>query len=216
MKRLCFTYLDETAWNPHGLHETNGIMMKNQAHLMTRLSTVSAPWYAQRWPWLLMLGPLVVVAAASYTGWLAFSLQDALVEDDYYKEGNAINQDLRRDEEAIRRGIGGNLRYDAESGVMSGVLRHVGGQAAPDMAPEAMPGLQLRLIHSTLPGKDITLFVRPDVNGNFSVRLPQLEKARWRILIEDAHRDWRLHASWSWPQQASVDLDPVAMKAADD
>jgi hypothetical protein len=84
------------------------------------------------------------------------------------------------------------------------------------MAPEAMPGLQLRLIHSTLPGKDLTLFVRPDVNGNFSVRLPQLEKARWRILIEDAHRDWRLHANWSWPQQASVDLDPVAMKPADD
>lgn len=183
---------------------------------MSRLPTVATPWYAQRWPWLLMLGPLVVVVAASYTGWLAFSRQDALVEDDYYREGNAINQDLRRDEEAIRRGIAGHLGYDAKSGVMSGILHHVGGQADQDMASETMPGLRLRLIHSTLPDKDITLFVRPDANGNFSVRLPQLEMARWRILIEDAHRDWRLHANWSWPQQASVDLNPVAMKPADD
>ncbi|WP_335340215.1 FixH family protein [Collimonas arenae] len=160
--------------------------------------------------------PAIVVAAASYTCWLAFTRQDALVEDDYYKEGNAINQDLKRDEEAIRRGISGNLRYDPKTGLLSGVLLHVDGQADQAIAPETTPDLQLRLIHSTLPDKDITLFVRPDANGRFSVSLPQLDMARWQILIEDAHRDWRLHASWLWPQHTTVDLNPVAMKPADD
>jgi hypothetical protein len=193
--------------------------MKNQAHLMTRLSTVSAPWYAQRWPWLLMLGPLVVVAAASYTGWLAFSRQDALVEDDYYKEGNAINQDLRRDEEAIRRGIAGSLRYDAMQGTLSGKLQNIAGQAGQSdqrTAPATDQRLRLRLIHSTLPEKDIDLFVLPDAQGNFSVRLPLLEMARWQILIENAQDDWRLHATWNWPRQRSVELNPLAMKPADD
>ncbi len=187
--------------------------MKNQAHSMTTLSAVSTPWYTQRWPWFLILGPLVVVVAASYTGWLAFSRQDALVEDDYYKEGNAINQDLRRDEEAIRRGIVGNLRYDAVQGVLSGNLRNIAGHGT---APLADHRLRLRLVHSTLPEKDIDLFVLPNVQGNFSVHLPLLEMARWQILIEDAQHDWRLHSTWNWPRQRSVDLNPLAMKPADD
>ena len=29
------------------------------------------PWYRHRWPWLLMLGPFVVVVAAAITLWLA-------------------------------------------------------------------------------------------------------------------------------------------------
>lgn len=58
------------------------------------------PWYAQRWPWLLMLGPALVVVVSSYTIYLAYSRQDAMVVDDYYKQGKAINQDLRRDRAA--------------------------------------------------------------------------------------------------------------------
>lgn len=190
--------------------------MKNQAHSMTTFSTVPTPWYAQRWPWFLISGPLVVVVAASYTGWLAFSRQDALVEDDYYKEGNAINQDLRRDEEAIRRGIVGSLRYDAVQGILSGNLRNIADQSGHGTAPLADRRLRLRLIHSTLPEKDIDLFVLPNVQGNFSVYLPLLEMARWQILIEDAQHDWRLHATWNWPRQRSVELNPLAMRAADD
>jgi len=38
-----------------------------------------APWYRHRWPWLIMLGPFLVVLAGSYTMWLAYSRQDALV-----------------------------------------------------------------------------------------------------------------------------------------
>jgi hypothetical protein len=150
---------------------------------------------------------------------IAFSRQDALVEDDYYKEGNAINQDLRRDEEAIRRGIAGSLRYDAMQGTLSGKLQNIAGQAGQSdqrTAPATDQRLRLRLIHSTLPEKDIDLFVLPDAQGNFSVRLPLLEMARWQILIENAQDDWRLHATWNWPRQRSVELNPLAMKPADD
>jgi hypothetical protein len=76
-----------------------------QSHALNLEETRNAkPWYAQRWPWLLMLGPVLVILAGSYTCWLAFSRQDALVVDDYYKQGRAINQDLRRDRVATAMG----------------------------------------------------------------------------------------------------------------
>ncbi|MEO6920031.1 MAG: FixH family protein, partial [Collimonas sp.] len=188
--------------------------MNNRINLTARQPVVARPWYVQRWPWFVMLGPAIVVVAASYTCWLAFTRQDAMVEDDYYKEGNAINQDLRRDEEAIRRSINGSLRYDAMRGVLSGVLHNVDGPSDHALLPEADPTLHVRFIHSTLPEKDINLLIHPDVRGNFSVKLPLLDMARWQILIEDAHRDWRLHGVWAWPQQTGVELSPVAMKPA--
>ena len=46
----------------------------------------SKPWYLHRWPWRLMMGPFLVVIAATYTGWIAFTRQDAMVVDDYYKQ----------------------------------------------------------------------------------------------------------------------------------
>ena len=49
--------------------------------------TPAPPWYRQRWPWLLMAGPAIVVAASMVTLWLAATTDDAIVADDYYKRG---------------------------------------------------------------------------------------------------------------------------------
>src|SRR4051794_21756102 len=129
------------------------------------------PWYAQLWPWLLMLGPLAVVVAGSYTAWLAFSRQDALVVGDYYKQGKAINQDLRRDRVAANLGLSFNLRYDAAAGRLIGTMHST---AAPQSGK-----LELHLAHSTQPEKDIKLEVLPDSRGEFSVALPMLERTHW-------------------------------------
>ncbi len=89
--------------------------MSTATPLIDRVNSTK-PWYAHRWPWLLMLGPFLVVIAASYTGWIAFTRQDALVVDDYYKQGNAINQDLHRDAVATKLGLSLNARYDVANG----------------------------------------------------------------------------------------------------
>ena len=166
------------------------------------MSTISiatvAPWYRQRWPWLLMLGPFIVVLAGSYTGWLAFSQQDALVVGDYYTRGKAINQDLRRDDKASALGLSATLSYDASSATLSGTLL---GHGKPQSGP-----LLLHLAHATLPEKDIKLDVQPDAGGTFSVALPMLERTRWQALIENAQRDWRLEGTWSWPAQHEIGI----------
>ena len=169
---------------------------------MHALPTV-APWYRQRWPWFLMLGPAIVVVAGCITIWIAYTRQDAMVVDDYYKQGKAINQDLRRDRVASAMQLSFEARYDAAAGVLGGALQ---GQAGPVTTP-----YRILLTHSTQPEKDLALDVVPDGQGRFKVPLPMLEQARWQVVVEGAKRDWRLAASWRWPAQRSVAIqaDPV-------
>ena len=157
------------------------------------------PWYKHRWPWLLMAGPVAVLIAGFITLWISFSGADALVVDDYYKQGKAINQDLRRDRIAASMGLSLSLRYDAAAGSLSGQLH-----GAKDDAP-----LNLLLVHPTVPEKDIRLIAKPDRSGVFSVALPLLERAQWQVQVEDTARSWRLHGEWAWPQQKSTDIRPA-------
>ena len=159
----------------------------------------AAPWYRHRWPWLLMLGPVVVVIAGVFTGWLAWTRQDAMVVDDYYKQGKAINHDLRRDRAASLLGMGFHMRYDDATHTLSGTLTRAGKGAA-------MP-IRLHLTHATQPQKDVHLEVQPDANGHFQMRVPALQRTRWNVLVESALRDWRLAGAWHWPVAATLSLE---------
>ena len=164
------------------------------------------PWYVQPWPWLLMLGPVLVIIAGTYTCWLAFTRPDALVVDDYYLQGKAINQDLRRDRAAAALGLGATLRYDPAGARLTATLQSFDKPLASTV--------RLHLVHSTQPEKDIALTLVPDAAGTLTAALPMLEKARWRVLIENPAREWRLAGQWQWPAQQGIALRADALGAA--
>lgn len=155
-----------------------------------------APWYRHRWPWLLMLGPALVIVGGVNLGWLAYSRQDAMVVDDYYKQGKAINQDLRRDRAATAMRLALDARYDPKGETLSGALTSFG-------APLGKP-FRIHLAHATQPDKDRKVDVVPDGEGRFQVALPMLERARWQVVVEGGQRDWRLATAWHWPQQQEL------------
>lgn len=173
--------------------------MQSTATVSSKRAAVQ-PWYTHLWPWLLMLGPFLVVVAGMITAWLAYSNSDALVVDDYYKQGKAINQDLRRDHVAAGMKLGADLRYDPASGKLFGTIDSHGRPYST--------ALFISLVHSTRPEKDLKLSAQSDEQGRFSIDVPMLDVARWQVVIEGEQRDWRLNAAWSWPQQKTV-----AMKA---
>ncbi|WP_301511046.1 FixH family protein [Variovorax sp. CAN15] len=59
-------------------------------------STVNAmadkPWWRHPLLWMVIGGPAVVVIASFVTFWLAWRNPDALVSQDYYREGVEINK----------------------------------------------------------------------------------------------------------------------------
>jgi hypothetical protein len=156
-----------------------------------------SPWYTHRWPWFLMLGPATVLVGGSVATWLALDHPDAMVVDDYYKQGKAINQDLRRDRVASAMQLALQLRY--EGGSMKGRMTSFG-------RPLAAP-FTIRLAHPTLPQRDLALLVQPDADGAFSIALPVLEQTHWQVVVEGSLRDWRLARSWSWPRQAELAIE---------
>ena len=162
----------------------------------------TAPWYKHRWPWFLMIGPVAVMIGTGVSAWLGAQQPDAMVVADYYKQGKAINQDLRRDRVATELALTFEASHDAKAGRLNGRLAS-GGQ--PVVAP-----FHIRLAHPTLPERDLELEALPDAQGRFSAALPVLEATHWQVVVEGAARDWRLARSWSPAKQASLVIEADA------
>jgi hypothetical protein len=140
---------------------------------------MNLPWYREPWPWILMAGPAAVLVAGAATFWIAVSTADGLVADDYYKRGLAINQVLAREENARRLGVRAHI--DAHAGRLRVALSGA--------APEA---LFAQLAHATRSGLDQRLRLARAAPGLYEAQLPPLAPGRWRIVLEDPRREWRV------------------------
>lgn len=143
------------------------------------------PWHRQPWPWLLMLGPAIVVVAAMATLWLAVRSDDGLVADDYYKKGLAINRVLERAERAAALGLTATVNIDAAGRARVAL-------AAETQAADALPAaLRVAVLHPTRAGHDLRAVVVRGPDGDYVGQLDApLPPGHWRIIVEtDA---WRL------------------------
>jgi hypothetical protein len=159
------------------------------------------PWYRERWPWILMAGPAIVVVASLYTAWLAIRSDDGLVNDDYYKRGSAINRTLSRDRAAVRLGIEAQLYLD------DGRVRVVLGTAPRHGA------LTLRLVHPTRSGMDQSLNLTAVEPGVFEGRLQPLRPGRWHVVLGE--QDWRLTGDWKLPAMGVLTLGAHSPSSSD-
>ena len=144
----------------------------------------SPPWYRQRWPWLLMLGPAVVLVAGVITLWLAIASDDGLVADDHYRRGLEINRTLERVARAEALGLRAQVTIGPEGAVAVALS---GRSAEADARPAAV---SLILSHATRAGADVTgtLTLAPD--GGYRGRIELPARGRWRVSVET--RAWRL------------------------
>lgn len=169
------------------------------------------PWYREPWVWFLAAGPLAVIAAGFVTLWLALASEDGLVVDDYYKQGLAINQALGRDRTAAALGLRASVLAGPEP-----VLSNVEGRVRVILTGSRMPAaLRLQLSHPTRRGKDQVVALTAVAAGVYEGRLPAAVRAcpepcrragRWRVLLEDAEKSWRLTGEWPTPQEEPLIL----------
>jgi len=139
------------------------------------------PWHREPWPWILMAGPAAVIVAGAITTWLAVTSFDGLVADDYYKRGLAINQELRRDQAGLDRGI--TAAVEGREGILRVRLQARG--ALPDV-------VFVRLVHATRAGHDQRLRLARAAPGVYEAGLPALPAGHWRVVIEDPLGEWRI------------------------
>jgi uncharacterized protein len=144
------------------------------------------PWYRQRWPWLLMAGPGIVVVASLFTGWLALTTDDAVVADDYYKRGLAINQRLERVDRASALGMEAEVDIAADGRVRVAL-------ASLSSDEDAHPAVVvLGVAHATRGGLDRSVELVLGPEGAYVGRVEPVGAGRWLVSLET--KAWRLPA----------------------
>lgn len=139
------------------------------------------PWYRQFWPWFLILLPGTAVIASLYTLIIANQYADDLVVDDYYKEGLAINRQLKRQNEA--RVLELKATFTSQQRQLDIQLE----------GPIEASQLRLLLSHAMESDQDFAVPVQQIGRGHYRVLLPQVLKGRWHwTLDEGVSSHWRL------------------------
>lgn len=154
---------------------------------MTLRTTDNRPWYKERWPWFLMAGPAVVIVAGFITLWLAVDSNDGLVSDDYYKQGLAVNQSMKRDHQA------GNLGLHADVMRADQNVRLLLATESELALPKT---ITLKLAHPTRAGHDQLVEMTMEAQGLYTGKLMEDIAGRWLVSIEDPAGQWRLQGEW--------------------
>ncbi|MBU0752086.1 MAG: FixH family protein [Gammaproteobacteria bacterium] len=163
------------------------------------------PWYREPWPWLIMLGPFIVVIAGIVTAWLAVSTSDGLVSDDYYKKGLKVDQTVASSARASALGLTAGVRLTADTLSLRLAAR------SPDFVlPDR---LVVTVSHPTRAGLDQTKTLsREGAVYTTGFRLPA--SGHWLVSIEDETGNWRLLGKIILPASGEVLIgDPSSENA---
>ncbi|MEQ9210437.1 MAG: FixH family protein [Pseudomonadales bacterium] len=161
---------------------------------MQRVHEDTTPWYRQFWPWFLIALPASVVVACIATVVIAFRSPISMVEDNYYKEGLAINRDL-------------SSRSFAESLKLQASVRFQPNLLQIDLNQVGSENLELRLIHSTDSSLDHEFNLAPQGDRRFSAELVQPLSGRYRIELHGQLNG----TSWSLMMNSPVNFSGQAM-----
>jgi hypothetical protein len=142
------------------------------------------PWYQQAWPWFLISLPASAVIGGIITLMLAVKSPNALVVDDYYKEGLAINQEKHRLATADTMAMAGLLRSDGKQLTLSLTSQ-------PAVTEQA---LTLSIIHSTRADLDRELTLQRMTDGRYAADLPMLPPGSWYLRLQAGDGSWQIRS----------------------
>ena len=146
-----------------------------------------------------MAGPAIVVVAGFITAWLAIRSSDGLVDDDYYKQGLAVNQRMARSDAASGLGLAAEVVV-GDNGLD---LRLFLSAREAAVLPE---NLVFKTVHPTRAGADQSVVLKRDSAGFYVGRLTAALRGRWHVSLEDQERKWRLTGDWNTDKASILQL----------
>jgi len=170
---------------------------------MATIPSLQKPDNWKKEPWLLLVvgGPLSVVCASLFSGYLAFSGADKVVAEDYYKQGLMINADLMRDQEARNLKLNAVLHLNADGQINLNLQGE--GQLPDSILLSVATSTNDQLVESThrLP----LLKIAP---GQYHGTLADVKPSIMHIKLEGGK--WRLTDDWHHPLQSDLEIRAVA------
>ncbi len=144
-----------------------------------------------------MAGPAIVIVAGFVTAWLAIVSNDGLVDDNYYKVGLSVNQELKQRQLASELNIKAMFTLLDNGQVVQVALTGLPQAALPD-------SLQLRLVHPTRKGEDQTVNLIRQDNVFKGTLMTKAGAGRWRVVLEDHMAGWRMDGVWDIQSHSGV------------
>lgn len=157
-----------------------------------------APWYRQRWPWIIISIPATSVVLGLSLLYVAITTWDGLVVDDYYRQGRAIDQTMARSVYAAELGLAADLQFRTD---------HITVRLSANEGVALPPRVLVTIAHPTRSGRDQSVALDGS-DGEFSGALSPLSTGRWLVQIEDGERTWRLRRAIYLPDDARVRVLP--------
>ena len=144
------------------------------------------PWYRQAWPWFLIALPAATVCGSFYMLFLAVSEPEAVVRDEYDRNGLEVTRRLQADARARALGLEASLGFDAP-GIVDVTL---------SQPASASARLRLHVIHPTDQSQDRTIALQRGNDGRYTAALPRPVGKRYLQLEADGDGNaWRLRGA---------------------
>lgn len=150
------------------------------------------PWYREFWFWF-VFGPLIfIIVLCCFTVTIALKNSDDVVVDNYYKEGQMINQVLEQDKRAEQLGLSGQVRFDATTGEVFLSLAN-----APEDEALAPAQLLLFMAHPVKAAKDHQILLKRIAPGEYRGEVEKEPRFAWYLtLYPVASLEQRKSAPW--------------------
>lgn len=144
------------------------------------------PWYKHPHVWLLITFPALAILGGIYMIYLAYTNKDGLVSDNYYKDGQKINERIALDQKTAAQGITAQLLLGDDQQSVRVILN------------QAVEGeLILKIAHPTRDGFDQTIHLKPQAAMMFAGKADHvIAQQRWQVELSDNKNNWRLAKEW--------------------
>ena len=139
--------------------------------------------------------------AGFVTAYIAWSTDDGVIAEDYYKRGLLINRELARTGASEALHLGAVVRVAADGGVAVALSSAPGTTVAP-------PTIRLKLTHPTRSGHDRTVLLTRAADGLYRGQTDLPSAGRWLVTVETD--TWRLPTV-----AAKGTLDEIRLGAAE-
>ncbi|WP_028302602.1 FixH family protein [Oceanospirillum beijerinckii] len=164
---------------------------------MQNTNSNSTVWYKQFWPWFLLVPLIVTVIVGITMLTLSIKFFDGTVNDNYYKEGLAINQVLQRDRTAAELNMAADMKVDELTGE---VVLTLAGQL--QSWPEQ---LRLQMINPTRATLDYEIALSQISNNHYRGQLEKIPQNFWYMDVSPvADNTWRLKGGSKFPATEAI------------
>ena len=141
-------------------------------------------WYKQVWPWVIIAIPFSAVLFGIFQITVVILHPDDVVDDNYYKDGMAINQTLDEDRAAKKLGVTASLAAYTKDEIA--LIVH----GTKDSR------LTLKFAHITDASKDRQVILYRQANDRYAAykNIPQefTRPGVWYVELDGQNGDWRL------------------------